>query len=232
MKETTAKIFCALDLQERSSCRALLEGVAPYVDGFKVGSIFFTSFGPAGVKELKQTYPNHKLFLDLKWHDIPHTVRESARLSTLLSPFMVTVHTMGGKEIMQAALEGVQQRGGVEQPLVLGVTVLTSSTIGSPKEVTVLAQSAYEVGLDGIVCGAGDLCFLPEEIKSTMVKVTPGIRMEGERCTGEDQKRVLTGKEAVRAGSDYLIIGRPFTGAKDPALAARRFRDSLVEEES
>ena len=228
----TDKIFVALDTAEAEAALALARQLAGLVGGIKLGKQLFTAEGPAGARKLAAT--GLKIFLDLKFHDIPATVAGAVTAALKLKPFMLTVHAAGGRAMMQAAAKAAAEAD-KRRPLVLGVTVLTSLADRELAETGVagtaadqvlrLARLAKESGLDGVVCSAREARALRAALGPDFKLVVPGIRPDW--AASDDQKRVMTPKEAVAAGADYLVIGRPITAAKDPADAARRIAAEL-----
>ena len=229
-------IIVALDVPNLEKAIALAELVAPAVGAFKIGSELFTAAGPDIVKRIRAT--GAAVFLDLKFHDIPNTVAKAVASAVRLDVQMLTIHTSGGLAMMQAAEESAQKtaaQAGRNAPLVLGVTVLTSMesgdlegvglTSGVGHHVERLAQLAARAGLRGLVCSPLEVAGLRPSLPTHMQFVTPGIR------TGEDaasdQKRTLSAKEAMEAGSTWLVIGRPIYAAPDPRAAAEKIFDSL-----
>ena len=228
----TDKIFVALDTAEAEAALALARQLAGLVGGIKLGKQLFTAEGPAGARKLAAT--GLKIFLDLKFHDIPATVAGAVTAALKLNPFMLTVHAAGGRAMMQAAAKAAAEAD-KRRPLVLGVTVLTSLADRELAETGVagtaadqvlrLARLAKESGLDGVVCSPREAKMLRQAVGKDFKLVVPGIRPDW--AASDDQKRVMTPKEAVAAGADYLVIGRPITAAKDPADAARRIAAEL-----
>jgi orotidine-5'-phosphate decarboxylase len=229
-------ILVALDVPTAEAALNLSQHLAPAVGGYKIGSELFTSAGPEIVRRIRDT--GKAVFLDLKYHDIPNTVAKAVAAATRLGVQMLTVHTGGGREMMRAAEEAAQQTAralGAEAPLVLGVTVLTSmdsrmlAEVGCEenvgKQVSRLANLAVQAGLRGLVCSPLEITDLRQTLPDEVQLVTPGIRMTAER--GDDQKRTLTAAEAVDAGADWLVIGRPIYGAKDPRAAAEKILATL-----
>jgi orotidine-5'-phosphate decarboxylase len=229
-------IIVALDVPTVETALALSEQLAPVVGAFKIGSELFTSAGPEIVRQIRST--GAAVFLDLKFHDIPHTVARSVAAATRLDVQMLTVHTSGGAEMMRAAEASAQETAkalGGAAPLVLGVTVLTSTdanqlaAIGLPanpgKQVERLAALATSAGLRGLVCSPLELVALRHLLPASMQLVTPGIRGPGDAAG--DQKRTLSAKEALAAGANWLVIGRPIYSADNPRGAAERILDSL-----
>jgi len=203
------------------------------VGPFKIGLELFTAEGPALIRSFIQH--GAPVFLDLKLHDIPNTVRGAARSAARLGARMITVHASGGRAMMQAALEGAQEgAGGAEAPLVLGVTVLTSLadddliSIGwnepAGAAVTRLARLAQAAGLGGVVASPREAAAIRLACGASFVMVTPGIRPA--RAAVDDQARAATPEAAICAGADFLVVGRPITQAPDPADAA----DAIVDE--
>ena len=229
-------IIVALDVPTAEQAVALAQQVAPAVGAFKIGSELFTAAGPDIVKRIRAT--GAAVFLDLKFHDIPNTVAKAVASAVRLDVQMLTIHTGGGVAMMQAAEESAQktaEQAGLNAPLVLGVTVLTSMESddlaevgvagGVGKQVERLAQLAVRAGLRGLVCSPLEVAGLRQFLPSSMKFVTPGIRT-GDDAAG-DQKRTLSAKEALEAGASWLVIGRPIYAAPDPRAAAEKIRDSL-----
>ena len=198
---------------------------------FKVGSELFTAEGPVTVRYLVTT--GHKVFLDLKFHDIPNTVRAAAREAAELGVSLVNVHASGGRKMMEAALEGVRSAraagsGAGERPKVLAVTILTSlesgdleelGISGTPVEAVIrLARLAKSAGLDGVVASPREISAMRQACGPGFLIVTPGIRPA--TAATNDQARIATPASAIAAGADYLVVGRPITGASDPVAAA------------
>ena len=229
-------ILVALDVPTAAKATALVEQLAPVVGGFKIGSELFTSAGPEIVRQIRGT--GAVVFLDLKFHDIPNTVAKAVAATTRLGAQMLTVHISGGSEMLKAAETAAQETAralGRPSPLVLGVTVLTSmegedlaavgvnSSVG--KQVERLASLAVSAGLRGLVCSPLELALLRQLLPEEMQLVTPGIR--GSDDAVEDQKRTLSAAEALAAGANWLVIGRPICAAENPRAAAEKILDSL-----
>jgi len=219
------KIIIALDVNTIKEEERLLDILSPHIRIFKVGMELFYSCGPKAIEIIRKH--DREIFLDLKFCDIPNTVRSAARAITRLGVFMFNVHVAGGAEMIKGALEGLEeesQRLGIDRARILGVTVLTSmdnqtlQQVGinksSAEQVLSLAMLARESGLDGVVASPQEAALLKREIGKDFLIVTPGVRPEG--VATEDQKRTATPKEAFNAGADYIVIGRPVTKAKDP----------------
>ena len=226
------RVFVALDTPDMDGALSLAGSLAGVVGGIKLGKAFFTANGPQGVR--RAAAAGLPVFLDLKFHDIPNTVADAVRAALSLAPVMITVHASGGAAMMRAAADAAREAG-ANRPLVLGVTVLTS--LGAedlaatglagpvPDQVMRLARLAQASGLDGVVCSAREAAALRAECGADFKLVVPGIRPAG--AAAGDQKRTATPAEAMAAGADYLVIGRPVTGAGDPAQAARAIIDEI-----
>lgn len=219
-------IFCAIDTSDLAQAKSIAQAVRNVVS-IKLGLEFFTAHGPAGVREVAGKAP---LFLDLKLHDIPNTVAGAVRAAAALKPLLLTVHCSGGKAMLRAAAEAAKQAAPDRQRLkLLGVTVLTSLDDGdleavgqrgpAAEQVRRLALLARDCGLDGVVCSPLEAAMLREACGPNFLLVVPGIRLMG--LASGDQKRVMGPRETLAAGADFLVIGRPITGAPDPAAAAR-----------
>jgi orotidine-5'-phosphate decarboxylase len=229
--KTLPKIFCAIDTPDVERALKLAGSVVPLGIGLKLGLEFFNSCGPDGVQKIKTSYSNAALFLDLKFHDIPNTVAGAVKaISDRFKPAYLNVHASGGAAMMEAAINACNPA-----TKLLGVTVLTSmdeeslSAVGqglSPMDqVHKLGRLAQESGMAGIVCSAHEIEMLRRVLGSDFILMVPGIRPLG-ADTG-DQKRVMTPAEAIQKGANHLVIGRPITGANDPAAAARDIQENL-----
>lgn len=228
MKE---KIIVALDVETVSEAREIVGELREEVGAFKIGLQLFTSVGSSFVKELVES--GVKIFLDVKFHDIPNTVAKASIEVARLGVWMFNIHALGGGEMIFKTVETVAEvceRENLEKPKIIGVTILTSSNqetlnqIGIEKEITSqvlnLAQVSAKYGLDGVVASPLETNLIRNEIGKDFLIVTPGIRPKLE--TKDDQKRVTTAKEAVELGSDYVVIGRPILKAKDRLAAVRQ----------
>lgn len=223
------KIIVPLDVPVNSAARELIKAIGGTVGFFKVGNQLFTAAGPAIVEEIQAS--GARVFLDLKFHDIPSTVRRAVESACALGVDMLTIHLSGGREMCEAAVVG----RGISRVLILGVTVLTSlhdealAEIGFrtsvQDEVLLLADLAKHVGITGLVASPLELVALRERFGSLFTTVIPGIRPTWSEAG--DQKRTLTPRQAVEAGADYLVIGRPITASPDPQSAVRRIIDEL-----
>ncbi len=228
----TDRIFVALDTTETARAVGLARDLVGKVGGAKVGKEYFTANGPDGVRAVASV--GMPVFIDLKWHDIPNTVAGAVRASLPLKPAFVNVHASGGAAMLQAAVAAAAEAG-EQRPLVLAVTVLTSlddedlratGINGSASDqVLRLAKLAQDNGIDGVVCSAREIDVLREACGPQFRLMVPGIRPAW--TLSADQKRVMTPAEAVERGADYLVIGRPITGADDPAVAAGRIAEEL-----
>jgi len=224
------RLIVALDVDSLDRATGLVDALAGQVTRFKIGSQLFTAAGPAAVDAVRKR--GGEVFLDLKFHDIPNTVEGAAREAVRLGVFMFNVHASGGRSMMRAALHGAAEAAqalGVPRPLVIAVTVLTSfdraalagelhvasSVEGHVLHLCVLAR---EAGLDGNVASPNEIRAIRNAMGHGWTVVTPGVRPAGSEH--HDQSRVATPRAAVEAGADYLVVGRPITGAPDPARAA------------
>lgn len=230
-------ILVALDVPSMDKALALATELAPAVGGFKIGKELFTSTGPEIVRRIRATGAH--VFLDLKFHDIPNTVAKAVAAAVELDVQMLTIHTSGGVTMMQAAEQAAQERAGAlgrQPPLVLGVTVLTSldtnelAEIGFSRDVgrqvEHLANLAVKAGLRGLVCSPLEIAGLRSFLPSHVQLVTPGIRPAG--SDKGDQRRTLTPREAMDAGANWLVIGRPIVAAENPRAAAETILASLA----
>jgi orotidine-5'-phosphate decarboxylase len=232
-------IIAALDVEKRIDAISLVADLRGKVNHFKVGSRLFTAEGPGMISEIDDA--GGSVFLDLKFHDIPATVAGAVRAACSLHVFMMTIHTAGGYDMMKGAADEVAafaDRTGLPRPRLVGVTVLTSmssedlaeaSGYGGSVEDLVLrrAELAKRSGLDGIVASVKEAGRIREALGSSFIIVTPGIRPAG--TAAGDQKRVATPRDAIEAGSDYLVIGRPIYQADSPKAAADAILAELGE---
>ncbi|WP_118845550.1 orotidine-5'-phosphate decarboxylase [Haemophilus haemolyticus] len=228
----TSKIIVALDYEKEAEALALVDQIDPSLCRLKVGKEMFTTLGINFVKQLHQR--NFDVFLDLKYHDIPNTVARAVRSAADLGVWMVDLHASGGLRMMEEA-KRILEPYGKDAPLLIAVTVLTSMEdldllqIGinaSPMEqVLRLAHLTQRAGLDGVVCSPQEVEILRNACGEEFKLVTPGIRPIG--ADFGDQRRVMTPTAAIRAGSDYLVIGRPITKADNPAEVLRSINTSI-----
>ena len=224
----TTKPIIALDVSSKEEANDFLKKFDQESSCLKVGMELYYSEGPQLIRELKEA--GHQLFLDLKLHDIPNTVYRAMKVLAKLEVDMVNVHAAGGKEMMAAALKGLEEGTpvGKDRPMLIAVTQLTSTTEQQMQEEQLIektldtsvahyAKLAEEAGLDGVVCSAFEAPKIHEATKKTFLCVTPGIRPEGDKVG--DQKRVVTPEFAHKAGASHIVVGRPITKATDPVTA-------------
>ncbi|MDP2832503.1 MAG: orotidine-5'-phosphate decarboxylase [Pseudomonadota bacterium] len=217
------KIIVALDYAQADQARAFVDRVRPDLCRLKVGKELFVAAGPAFVEELAAR--GFAVFLDLKFHDIPNTVAQACKAAARLGVWMMNVHASGGPRMMRAAREALEDFP--ERPRLIAVTVLTSMgeeelratgvEAAAGQQVLLLASLAHASGMDGVVCSAQEAPLLRSSFGAEFLLVTPGIRPVGSEAG--DQTRILTPAQAIQAGSDYLVIGRPITQAADPLAA-------------
>ena len=223
-------IIVALDTTDVDRARAWAAATAPHVGLFKVGLEYFLANGAAGYRAIQ----GRPIFLDVKLHDIPNTVAGGIRAILPLAPRMVTIHASGGTAMIRAAREAAETAG-ANRPMILAVTVLTSlddaslaamgMNDGAAAQVSRLGRLAVDAGADGLVCSPLEVATLRRELGPAVTLVVPGIRPAG--ASAGDQARTMTPKEAMQAGASWLVIGRPITGAADPAGAAAAIAASL-----
>ena len=223
------KVIVPLDVSTSEASRRLIDRIGGTIGFFKVGSQLFTATGPAIIEGIKAS--GSKVFLDLKFHDIPNTVRKAVESACALGVDMLTIHLSGGRAMCEAAVAGK----GMAKTLILGVTVLTSLNDESMAEVgfkasvreqvLLLAGLAKDVGVTGLVASPLELAAIRNRFGALFVTDVPGIRPKWSET--DDQARTMTPREALRSGADYLVIGRPITAAPDPLEAAKRIVDEL-----
>jgi orotidine-5'-phosphate decarboxylase len=226
------KIIIALDYAEAAPALALADRLQPSQCRLKVGKELFTATGPALLEQLMKR--GFEVFLDLKFHDIPNTTAQACKAAASLGVWMVNVHALGGRKMLEAAREAVDSSA--QRPKLIAVTMLTSmaqedlADIGidaTPAEMVLrLATLARDSGLDGVVCSAQEASLLRERCGSEFCLVTPGIRPA--QASLDDQSRVMTPQAALQAGSSYLVIGRPITKAADPLQALLAINQEIV----
>jgi orotidine-5'-phosphate decarboxylase len=231
------RIVVALDYADPAPALALAGAVTPAQCRLKVGKELFTRAGPALVEALVGR--GYDVFLDLKFHDIPNTVARACAAAAQLGVWMVNVHALGGRRMMEAAREALERHPGPRRPLLTAVTILTSATESDLREIGLegppaahvqrLASLAQAAGLDGVVCSAREAAALRRGLGPAFVLVTPGIRPAG--SPPDDQRRTATAAQAVRYGADYLVIGRPVTAATDPMSALRTLNSEIAYKE-
>ncbi len=233
------RIVIALDVETSAQALALVEKLRGLVGMFKIGKQLFTSAGPDIVRHIVGM--GEKVFLDLKFHDIPNTVASAGVEAVRLGVTIFNVHALGGSAMMRATVEAVNKAAEHEKlirPQILAVTILTShdqatlAEIGLEKtiqeQVICLAQLAVASGIDGVVASPQEIASLRNAIPDpNFVILTPGVRPVG--AVRNDQKRVMTPSEAVQAGADYLVIGRPITGAENPVAAAQKIIEEIEQ---
>lgn len=230
---TSNRIIVALDDADASRALGLVERLQPSRCRLKVGKEAFTRFGPSFVESLQAR--GFEVFLDLKFHDIPNTVAGACAAAAELGVWMVNVHVSGGRRMIEAARNRLEQVS--RPPLLIGVTLLTSlgpddlTAIGCPGEplerVRLLAELGQSAGLDGVVCSPLEAAAVRAVCGPDFVLVTPGVRPAG--SARDDQMRVMTPPEAIAAGADHLVIGRPITAAPDPLMALAAIETSLAD---
>jgi len=230
------RIIVALDVDSAEAARGLVAELCDAVGAFKIGLQLFTTAGPDFVREI--TRAGHRVFLDLKFHDIPNTVANAAVEAARLGVWMLNVHALGGSEMMRRTVDAVREvsvRESFPSPRTIAVTILTSSDANELREIGIerevrdevlnLARLTAKCGLDGVVASSFEAGLIKQAVGSNkFLVVTPGIRKTSE--TNDDQKRVMTPAEAAAYGSDYLVIGRPITSASDRRAAI----ESIVNE--
>ena len=228
---TGPRVIVALDYPDAASAMQLVTSLTPDLCRLKVGKELFTRAGPQLVEELAGR--GFDVFLDLKFHDIPNTVASACHAAADLGVWMVNVHALGGERMLLAAREGIERAA--QSPLLIAVTILTSmdtsdlvavGLTGSPEDnVLRLAALAHQSGLDGVVCSSRETAILRNELGPDFTLITPGIRPAGSQA--DDQRRVMTPADAIRVGSNYLVIGRPVTRADDPVSVLRTINSEL-----
>lgn len=230
-------VVVALDYNNRDSALAFVDRIDPRDCRLKVGKEMFTLFGPQLVRDLQQR--GFDIFLDLKFHDIPNTVAHAVAAAADLGVWMVNVHASGGARMMAAAREALVPFGS-DAPLLIAVTVLTSMeasdladigvTLSPAEHAERLAALTQKCGLDGVVCSAQEAVRFKQAFGRDFKLVTPGIRPQG--SAAGDQRRIMTPEQALAAGVDYMVIGRPVTQSDDPAQTLKAINASLKQEAS
>ncbi len=233
-EEITCPVIVALDFDEPHACLDFAKRLHPDLCQLKIGKELFTSSGRAMVETLIDM--GFRLFLDLKYHDIPNTVAHACKVAAQMGVWMVDVHALGGRRRMQAAKEAISSFS--NPPLLIGVTILTSMEQQDLQEIGInelpqdmvlrLARLTHSSGLDGVVCSAQEAALLRKEMGKNFTLVTPGIRLDMQQQ--DDQRRIMTPKMALEAGSSYLVMGRPITGAQDPIAVLKQI-NALAEQQ-
>ena len=223
-------LIVALDMDQKSALD-LANKIDPQDCNVKVGSELFTASGPKVIKELKNL--GFEIFLDLKFHDIPNTVRKAVKTAIEMGVWMLNVHSLGGKEMLKAAYEAKETAS--IKPILIGVTMLTSLDnksinqvglkLNIEDQVLLLTNLCKEEGLDGVVCSPNELVLLRENVNKDFLLVTPGIRSL--KVKNEDQKRTSTVSEAIEKGADYVVIGREVTTDTDPYKKIKKILETL-----
>lgn len=217
------KLIVALDVDNVERAKRLVFKLSPYVNTFKVGSQLFTLAGPEIIKYIQKK--KRRVFLDLKFFDIPNTVEKAVISASRHKACMLTIHTTGGYEMMRKAALSVKDR--TRRPLIIGVTVLTSMAVkDAEKEVVRLAKEAKRAGLDGVVCSPKETRAVKEACGKNFLVVNPGVRPLW--ASQDDQKRTTTPREAIDNGADFIVVGRPITKVKDQASAARKILVEII----
>ena len=231
MASSSSPVIVALDYDNQRSALALADKLDPSQCRLKVGKELYTAVGPELVSGLVSR--GFDVFLDLKFHDIPNTVAKAIGAAADLGVWMANVHASGGTRMMAAAKQALQQRGSAMR--LIAVTVLTSMDESDLRELGIqrslsdhvmhLAQLAKNAGLDGVVCSAQEASVLKAALGADFQLITPGIRLAD--SAADDQRRIVTPQDAMRLGSDYMVIGRPITQAADPLQALLAINQSL-----
>ncbi|MFA4885640.1 MAG: orotidine-5'-phosphate decarboxylase [Desulfotomaculaceae bacterium] len=230
-------MIIALDVNTMREAELLVDTLAPYAGGFKVGMQLYNSEGPEVLRRLRDR--KAPVFVDLKFHDIPNTVAGASRVLTRLGAAILNVHAAGGKDMMHAAVDAARDeaaRANIKSPLIVAVTVLTSisqevfnNQIGLPgsieEHVVAWALLAKEAGLDGVVASPREIAAIRKNCGQDFIIITPGVRPAG--AAADDQKRTMTPGEAIGLGATYLVVGRPVTAASDPIAAARDILEEI-----
>ena len=224
------KIIVALDDNNLNKVTKLVKQIKDEVAAFKIGYEFFLNFGINGYKEIKNISP--KIFLDLKLHDIPNTVKNGIIAINKLGPSLTTVHISGGDEMIKAT------KIKNNKTKILGVTVLTSLNEKQTKKyynetkidllVKKFVKQAKKFKLDGVVCSPKEIKFVRKELGKNFLIVTPGVRLKKSKYFKDDQKRILSPKQAIKDGADLLVIGRPITKAENPLEAIKNINNSIA----
>jgi orotidine-5'-phosphate decarboxylase len=233
MNSSDSRVIVALDYPRQDKALALVDRLEPSLCRLKVGKEMFTRFGPGFIELLRGR--GYDLFLDLKFHDIPNTVAAACDAAADLGVWMMNLHASGGRRMMEAARDRLEARG--HPPLLVAVTILTSLsdeeihqvgyTGDSAENVSRLARLTQQAGLDGVVCSPLEAGMLRRDLGKDFLLVTPGVRPK--QASQDDQRRVMTPADALAAGSSYLVVGRPITGAANPIQALQSINQEIAE---
>lgn len=226
--DAAKRLAIALDVRTPDEAADLMEKLSPHADWFKIGSVLYTREGPSVCRLVKDA--GARLFLDLKFHDIPNTVYGAVRAALDLGVDMMTLHTSGGQAMLAAAVRA-RSESGRDDVLIVGVTVLThlkledfqalfASKRAPENTVVALATLAKEAGIDGVVASARELPSIKKHVGADFKVVTPGIRLADD--SADDQTRIVTPGQAIRDGADFLVVGRPVIAAEDPVAACQK----------
>jgi len=225
------KLFIAIDTNDSNKAKELIQKLSPEICGIKVGKELFTACGPGIIEWIQEK--GFKVFLDLKYHDIPNTVERACFAASKMGVSILNVHALGGKNMMLAAKEGIDKSN--NNPYLIAVTLLTSMNSNELKDIGFstsvnkqilnLAKSANQANLDGIVCSAKDIIKIKNVLPKNFLYVTPGIRLSN--SSQDDQKRISTPLEAIKMGSSILVIGRPITKAKYPEVVLNEIMNEI-----
>jgi orotidine-5'-phosphate decarboxylase len=226
------KLFIAIDQNDTNRAKELIQKLPPELCGIKVGKELFTACGPGIIEWIQEKGFN--VFLDLKYHDIPNTVEKACFVASKMGVSILNVHALGGKEMMLAAKEGIDKSN--NDPYLIAVTLLTRKDSNALKEIGFtssindqilnLAKSANQANLDGIVCSAKDISNIKNILPKKFLYVTPGIRLSDN--SNDDQKRITTPLEAIKMGSNIIVIGRSITEAKFPEKILNQIIDEIT----
>ncbi len=232
MTSHLSPVIVALDFADEKQTLQFVRRLSPELCQIKIGKELFTATGRHLVEQLVNQ--GFKVFLDLKYHDIPNTVASACKIAAQMGIWMVDMHAGGGQRMMEAAAEAVSQFQ--QRPYLIGVTVLTSMTQTDlaqtgvdrsiDEQVMHLARLSQQSGLDGVVCSAQEAVILRDQIGKEFLLVTPGIRLNSK--SEDDQRRIMTPKEALAAGSSYLVMGRPITRSADPVLLLQQINLGMI----
>ena len=229
-----SRVIVSLDFPDAKQAIEFCHQIDPIHCKIKIGKELFTAEGPKLIEKLRVL--DFEIFLDLKYHDIPNTVANACRVAADLDVWMLNIHAAGGRNMMEAAYESLtKSRRSKNPPLLIAVTLLTSISsddlleLGITKsvedQVLLLSKLAKSSGLDGVVCSGIEVSKLRRELGKDFCLVTPGIRLDD--LNGDDQKRIMSPHNAIKAGSNYLVIGRPITGASNPTNILKSINKSI-----